>query len=106
MRIGELRHRVTLQQKEVTEDELKQQAEIWTDMATVWAAVEPLSGREYFAAKQINAELSVRVTIRYRKDVTPDTRIVFGSRIFEVLSVVNPKERCESLILMCREVSV
>jgi SPP1 family predicted phage head-tail adaptor len=104
MRIGDLRHRVTLQKKTITEDALKQQSEAWVSVATVWAAVEPLSGREYFAAKQVNAEISVRITIRYRKGITPDMRVVFGDRAFEVLSVVNPKERCESLVLMCREV--
>jgi SPP1 family predicted phage head-tail adaptor len=106
MKIGELRHRVVLQQKTVTEDALKQQSETWVDVTTVWAAIEPLSGREYFAAKQVNAEVSVRITIRYRKGVTPDMRVVFGNRTFEVLSVIDPKERRESLILMCREVPV
>jgi SPP1 family predicted phage head-tail adaptor len=105
MRIGDLRHRVVLRQKEITEDELKQQSETWVNVATIWADVEPLSGREYFAAKQVNAEVSVRITIRYRKGVTPDMRPVFGNRTFEVLSVINPKERCEMLVLMCREVT-
>lgn len=105
MRIGDLRHRIVLQKKEITEDELKQQSETWTDIATVWAAIEPISGRAYFEAKQINAENSTRITIRYRMDVTPHTRAVFGSRVFEIQSVVNPKERRETLVLMCREVT-
>ena len=106
MKIGSLRHRVALQQKNVTEDALKQQSEVWTDIATVWARIEPLSGREYAAARQINAEISVRITIRYRRGITADARAVFDGRIFEALSVINPKERCESLILLCKEVPV
>lgn len=106
MKIGNLRHRVSLQQKTITEDALKQQSETWMNIATVWAVIEPLSGREYFAAKQINAEISVRITLRYLPGVTTEVRAVFGGRIFEVLSVVNPEERCESLILMCKEVTV
>jgi SPP1 family predicted phage head-tail adaptor len=106
MKIGDLRYRVVLQKKEITEDELKQQSETWVDIATVWSAIEPLSGREYFSAGQANAEISAKITIRYRKDVTPDTRVVFYNRIFEVLSVINPKERRESLVLMCREAMV
>ena len=104
MKIGSLRHRVVLQQKVVTEDALKQQSETWMNIATVWAVIEPLSGKEYFAAKQVNAEISVKLTLRYRKDVVLDMRVAFGNRVFEVLSVINPKERCESLILMCKEV--
>ena len=104
MKIGELRHRVTLQKKEITEDDLKQQTENWMDVAAVWAAIEPLIGREYFAAQQVNAEVSARITIRYRKGIIPDMRVVFDDRVFDILSVINPKERCESLVLMCREV--
>jgi len=98
-----LRHRVTLRKKEIAEDALKQQSEAWADIATVWAAIEPLSGREYFAARQENAEVTAKITIRYRKDVTPDMRAVSEGRVFNVLSVINPGERNISLILMCKE---
>ena len=104
MKIGNLRHRVVLQQKVITEDALKQQSEAWADIATVWAAIEPLSGREYFAARQENAEVTAKITIRYRKDVTPDMRAVAEGRVFDVLSVINPGERNISLILMCKEI--
>jgi dTDP-4-dehydrorhamnose reductase len=77
---------VVLQQKVVTEDALKQQSETWMNSATVWAVIEPLSGKEYFAAKQVNAEISVKLTLRYRKDVVSDMRVAFGNRVFEVLS--------------------
>jgi SPP1 family predicted phage head-tail adaptor len=106
MKIGNLRHRVTLQQKTVIEDDLKQQSEAWTDIASVWACIEPLSGREYFAARQENAEVTAKITIRYRKDVTPDMRAVSEGRVFDVLSVINPGERNISLILMCKEIPV
>lgn len=106
MKIGSLRHKVTLQKKVVTEDELKQQTETWTDIATVWASVEPLSGREYFTAKQVNADISVKITMRYRKDVTPEMRVAFNETVYEILSVIDPEERNISLILMCREAVV
>jgi SPP1 family predicted phage head-tail adaptor len=106
MKIGSLRHRVALQQKTIAEDNLMQQSEIWTEIATVWACIEPLSGREYFAAKQINAEISVRITIRYLPGIKTDIRAVLDGRIFEVLAVINPEERRKALILMCKELSI
>ncbi|MEL7608853.1 MAG: phage head closure protein [Bacillota bacterium] len=106
MKIGYLKHRIVLQKKMIAEDVLKQQTENWTDFAYVWASIEPLSGREYFTAQQINSEVSVRITIRYLPGLTAEARAVFDGRVFEVLSVVNPEERCESLILMCREAPV
>lgn len=101
-----MRHRVTLRKKEIAEDALMQQLEAWTDIATVWARIEPLSGREYFAARQENTEVTTRITIRYLPGITTDSRVVFGGRVFEVLSAIDPEERCESLILMCNEVPV
>ncbi len=98
-----MRHRVTLRKKEITEDALKQQSEVWTDIATVWARIEPLSGREYFAARQENADVSVKVVIRYLPGITAETRVVFDGRVFDVLSVINPGERNISLVLMCKE---
>jgi len=106
MKIGTLKHRVVLQRKTVIADELKQQTESWTDFAYVWAGIEPLTGREYFSARQENADITTRVTIRYLKDITSDIRVLFGIRIFEVLSVINPKELNQSLVLMCREVTL
>ena len=106
MRIGELRHRIVLQNKVVTEDELKQQSETWTDVVTIWACVEPLSGKEYFAAKQTNAEVSVKFTLRYLNGVKPDMRVAFKDRFFEIKTIIDPKEKNRSLVLMCTEVSV
>ena len=106
MRIGDLRHRIVLRKKVVTEDELKQQSETWTDVVTIWACVEPLSGKEYFAAKQTNAEVSVKFTLRYLSGVKSDMRVAFKDRSFEIQTVINPKERNRSLVLMCTEVSV
>lgn len=106
MKIGSLRHQIVLQKKMITKDALKQQIESWTDFAFVWASIEPLSGREYFAAQQINSEVLVRITIRYLSGITAEARVVLDGRIFEVLSVINPEERCETLILMCREARV
>ena len=103
MKIGPLKHRIVLQRKTVTEDTLKQQSESWVDFAYVWGSIEPLTGREYFSARQENAEVTTRITIRFLKNVTPDMRVVFGSRVFEVVSVINPKELNQSLVLMCRE---
>ncbi|TGE33172.1 phage head closure protein [Desulfosporosinus sp. Sb-LF] len=35
-------------------------------LSGIWASIEPLSGREYYAAQQVNAEITHRIKIRYR----------------------------------------
>ena len=44
---GKLRHRVSIERVERTQDPVTGAiAETWTEIAKVWAAVEPLSARE------------------------------------------------------------
>lgn len=95
--------RVTLQAMSTTFDERHQARRTPLDLAEVWASVEPLSGREYFLARQVNAEATVRVRIRYRAGITPRMRVKYGSRSLEIVSVIDPGERHEELHLMCKE---
>ncbi|WP_374711533.1 phage head closure protein [Symbiobacterium terraclitae] len=98
------RQRVTLQQHVVGQDEYGQPIDTWQDVATVWAAVEPLRGREYFAAHQVQAEVTTRIRIRYRRGIRPEMRVLYDGRVFNILSVIDPEERHRELQLMCREV--
>lgn len=104
MRAGELRHRVTIQQKSVTRDSFGAETVSWTDVAVVWAAIEPLQGREFFSAQQVNAEVTTRIRIRYRSGITPAMRVLFGSRAFDIQGIINIEERNRELHLMCKEV--
>ena len=98
------RHRITLQELVTGQDEAGQPVQEWQDVATVWAAVEPLRGREYWAAAQVQSEVTTRIRIRYRSGVRPDMRVLYGGRVFNVTAVIDPEERHMELQLMCREV--
>jgi len=106
MEAGKLRQRVTIQQ-EIPDigglDDYGQPVPPWEDVATVWAAVEPLQGREYFAAQQIAAEVTTRITMRYREGMNPQMRIAYGDITYEILAVINPAERGRELQILCRE---
>lgn len=104
MRAGELRHRVTLQSVTVARDAVGGTTETWTDQATVWAAIEPLRGREYWDAAQVAAEATYRVRMRYRAGVSPEMRLTYQGRTLEIESVTSPDERRRELELICREV--
>lgn len=104
MRPGKLRHRITLQQVTRTPDGIGGYTETWTDVATVWAAVEPLRGRELFDAEQVQSEITHRVRIRYRSGVDSSMRVRFGARLFRIQSVIDVDERHREIQLMCQEV--
>ncbi len=104
MRAGDLRHKVTIQQKTITKDTEGIPSETWTDFATVWAAIEPLQGREFFSAQAINAQVTTRIRIRYLAGISPTMRVSYGTRIFDIQAVIDVEERHLELQLMCQEV--
>ncbi len=101
--IGNLRHRITLQKPVIIKDSIGQEVEEWREVATVWASVEPLSGKEYFNAQQVNSEISNKIIIRYINDLSSQWVVQFGDRIFNILSVINFEERNIYLQLLCSE---
>ncbi|MBB3142196.1 phage head closure protein [Halomonas organivorans] len=74
MRAGKLRHRVTLEwyQKGPRSDSGATPPD-WVAGATVWASVEPLSGRLLLAAQEAQSETSGKIRMRWRADVAAAT---------------------------------
>jgi len=66
LRAGKLRRRLVIQQATETQGATGEMAVTWGTFATVYGSVEPLRGREYFAAKEQRAEVTTRIRIRYR----------------------------------------
>lgn len=112
MQAGTLRHRVTLQRFEqgqdayggVLQDAYGGPVETWADVATCWAAVDALSGREFFATRQVQSEVSHKITLRHRSGVTPEMRVLFGGKVFGIEAVL-PDSKSTRLVLMCKEAS-
>lgn len=104
MNAGTLRHRVTLQRRTVTRESYGGETVTWADVATVWARVEAIGGREYYGAGQTLAESTYTVAMRYRRDVAPSMRLVYGLWVFDVTAVI-PDAKNAMLTVGCREVS-
>ena len=104
MRAGKLRQRLVIQAATETKNDFGEPIKTWADWATVWGAVEPLRGRELWAAREKQARLDTRIRIRYREGVTPKMRVVFGDHIYEIDSVIDEEMRHANLQLMCWEV--
>lgn len=77
MRAGKLRHRVSLQAPVETQD--PNTGEIiysWVAVDTLWASIEPLSARDFIAARSEQSQISARIVIRFRENISPKMRIV------------------------------
>lgn len=103
MDIGRTNKRITFCRNEERENELLQTEQALAEVKTVWASVEPTRGREYQEAQRIRPELTYKVTTRYHKEITPDMLIRYKGRWFEIVSVINVRERNEMLEIICVE---
>lgn len=104
---GKMRHRITFQRFGGSLDDygdpLQADDSQWDDAATVWAAIDPISGREFYAAEQSQSEVSHKVRCRYKSGLDTAMRIICGKRRFRIISIIDWEERHESLLIMCKE---
>jgi len=103
IKIGDLRHRVTFQKKTKLPDGHHGHTSSWEEVVTVWAKVDPVSGREYYYSHQLKNALSHKITIRYRDDITEELRAVFEERIMKIESLINLEEKERFMVLRCIE---
>ena len=107
---GQLRHRVTIQQLAAGSPQQKASGEpdvTWTDVLSCWASVEPLRGRELFAAQEHHSEITTRILLRggstTREGITAAMRVSFGGKLYNILAVLNKQERGIEIELLCGE---
>jgi len=103
---GRLRHRVSIQQRGGTFDAGGGVTWAWTTIATVWAEVRTPAGFEQLAAEIAQQRATVTHTVRIRGGVAvePSMRILWGTRVLEIVSVTDPDNRGESQVLLCTEI--
>lgn len=97
---GRLRHKVTLQRREylldssgdVIQDQNGQAEYVWLTIAEPWAAVEPLSAREFIAAQTTESKVVARITMRYRADIDHAMRILFRGKVYNIEGVLSDKD--------------
>lgn len=101
-RIGQLRHRLTIEEAVKTDDEGGGATLVWNTVDDLWGAVEALSGKESVEADRLSGRATYNVTIRYRDDLTPSMRFRRDSEIYEILSVLDEDGRRRFLTCKCK----
>lgn len=110
LQAGKLNKRVDIERNEGTADGL---GEIVASFVALYqnipASIEPLQGREFYAARQFNAEVTHKVTLRYEyRDIKPADRVSYldpvqGTRTFNIEVVRNIEEGGHYFELLCTE---
>lgn len=89
---GKLRHQVRIERPVVGRDENGGTVTTWDLVAAVWAAIEPLSVREFIAAQSTQSFITARITIRYRDGLTADMRILHGAKVYNPAGFLADKD--------------
>lgn len=85
LKSGRLRHRVRIEQFVLAVDSngaVLQDPETgatsgqWTEVATVWASIEPLSAKEFIQSQATQAQVVARIVIAYRPGLDASMRLV------------------------------
>ena len=114
MRAGALTQRVTIERMDYRRDEDGNAVQDphtgevrydWLPLATVWASVEPLTGREFIAAMAVQAETTARIRMRYRPYLTAQDRVVHDGQVYEIETVIDVKSAAREMHLMCKRLA-
>lgn len=108
MQAGRLRDRITILNFTAVRDAAGQPVEEWEEGESIWAEVKGISGRELISSGTETAPATVRVWVRFRRDITASSRLKVLSGAYKgaVLNVVGPAipdSRCVLLEILCRQ---
>lgn len=99
----ELNRKITFQEETIGQDPVTgEMVTTWDDVASVFAKVEPLVGREYMAAAAIQAEDMTKFTCRYRGGLTPAMRIAFDGKHYNIQSIQNIRSGNRETLIYAR----
>ena len=81
---GELTERVTFRREIRTDDGMGGSEVSWQDVATRWALVRPMSGRERLAADQVEASANYLIVVRAPCDVRESDVAIWGGHTLNI----------------------
>ena len=103
MRANRLRHRVTIVKPVDSQSGSGMVSQTWATLATRFASVEPITGREAIQAGMAIAVATIRVRFRYVPEFTTECRIIHKGRTLEIVKANNIADRNIEHELLCME---
>lgn len=103
IRIGRLRHYVTIEQVAETRSGTGAVVRTWQRVAAnVPAAIESVTGREFLSANQEQAQVDTKITIRAFPGLTAKMRIVAADgAIYNIRAILPDATQRSHMLLMC-----
>ena len=93
IKVGDLRHRVSIQRKTRAPDGVGGSIVTWVQYATPWCKITPKTGSERIYLDRLNAQGLSTVIMRYRADMSEKDKLVFRGNEYQIRSIINIEER-------------
>lgn len=108
MKIGALRHRISIETVAASQDVYGGVHQLEsTPYVTIWGEVQDLSGQELYTAEELHSHITTRITVRFYPGILPAmlARVSMDqrTRTFDILSVTDPDGLRVTLELSCKE---
>ncbi|MEJ5079422.1 phage head closure protein [Ochrobactrum sp. MYb379] len=100
---GQLTAELALEAMQPVADGMGGYRETWFEIGTVWGRIEPVSTSQRDFGIRPRPEITHRILVRYRDDISSDKRFRKGGRIFSLRAVHDADERGRYLICLAVE---
>jgi SPP1 family predicted phage head-tail adaptor len=106
----DMRHKISIKappQEQNEFGEINKDENNWIDViSNTWAAIEPILGREFFAAEAVQSKVEVKFRTHYTPDIENQNtlRLIHGTDTYEIISCINPKGLNRELLFYCKKV--
>lgn len=106
MESGKLRYLITIKQAipGSIPDAYGQYPPSWTDVVTLHASANPLTGREYYAAVAAQSEVEIKFGTRYVNTIKDGMRVYWNNEPYTIISVVNVESLNRELQILAKKV--
>ena len=106
MTIGEKRMRVAFQTPSVSRDDFGEPDQSWSTLVTAWALVQPMKGRERFAANEVQADVDHRIVVRNSTELAtlgPGDRATWSGHTYDIKAVIHRDHRRSEIEILAME---
>ena len=103
MQSGKLRDYVTIQTYTPVTAANGSTTKSWSTFGQVYAEIKSVSGREYLQMDdKLQGDVSYKIRIRYLAGVLDKMRVLHGSIVYEIASILPDRTSAKYIYLMCR----
>lgn len=92
MRAGKMRHRVNIQASTESRDAHGGVTQTWATAVTRWASIDTEKVNEREAGGKTDAIASHVLVLRDYPSLTEQHRILYGTRVFNIVEIIRPRE--------------